>query len=378
MGHKTGRVIWLTNFLPPYRVHLARELQKIVDLKILVSTAMEGNRSWNADWQGLDVSVQRTLTLQQTWRHPTGFSERGFLHLPLDTIRQVREFAPDVILSSEFGPRSLGAYFAAKGRGIPLIIWATLSDHTEKGRGFIRCTLRRFILSGTAAVLVNGEAGQRYLRKLQYPEHRTFTVHTAIQTTPFLKVADIAPASTRRILLVGSLEVRKGLVPFVEAAGRWCGRNPQQGIELRFAGAGSLKAELDRIALPENMRLTFLGELAYEDIPSAYASADLLAFPTLADEWGQVVGEALASGRPVLGSLYSQAVEELVVEGKNGWVFHPERPGEVDAALQRVMDTSRQDLHRMGKTARRAAEEIGVEQAGQQIGRVVTWCLSGS
>ena len=51
----------------------------------------------------------------------------------------------------------------------------------------------------------------------------------------------------------------------------------------------------------------------------------VLVFPTLADEWGLVVNEALAAGVPVLGSLYSQAVEELVRDGENGWTFRPDR-----------------------------------------------------
>ena len=52
-----------------------------------------------------------------------------------------------------------------------------------------------------------------------------------------------------------------------------------------------------------------------------YAKASLFAFPTLADEWGVVVNEAMAAGLPVLGSIYSQAVEELVEDGVSGWVF---------------------------------------------------------
>ena len=61
----------------------------------------------------------------------------------------------------------------------------------------------------------------------------------------------------------------------------------------------------------------------HERMAEVYAKASLFAFPTLADEWGVVVNEAMAAGLPVLGSIYSQAVEELVEDGVSGWVFRP-------------------------------------------------------
>src|SRR5207249_4625429 len=93
----------------------------------------------------------------------------------------------------------------------------------------------------------------------------------------------------------------------------------------------------------------------------------ILAFPTLADEWGIVVNEALASGLPVLGRVYSQAVEELVRDGKNGWTFRPDRSDELFAALDRALTAPKTRLDEMRAEARRSVEHLTAEFVGQRI-----------
>src|SRR2546423_6196921 len=98
--------------------------------------------------------------------------------------------------------------------------------------------------------------------------------------------------------------------------------------------------------------MRFLRSVAYEKLPDVYALAGILVFPTLADEWGVVVNEALAAGLPVLGSRYSQAVEELVMDGVTGWTFRPDRGTEMYAALERAMsapDAQLEEMRRMGR-----------------------------
>ncbi len=73
-----------------------------------------------------------------------------------------------------------------------------------------------------------------------------------------------------------------------------------------------------------NVKLEFLGVFQYDDLPEIYGSAEVFVLPTLADTWAVVVNEALLAGLPVLGSIYAQAVEELIQEGGTGWNFRPD------------------------------------------------------
>src|SRR4051794_35027336 len=118
-----AHVALLTNFIPPYALPVYLELaQRVRKLTILLSTPMEVNRRWEPDWGGLDVRVQRTLTVQRPWKHPTGFREAASIHIPWDTTKTLKAIRPDVILSAQFGMRSLlSARYAARTR-TPLAI----------------------------------------------------------------------------------------------------------------------------------------------------------------------------------------------------------------------------------------------------------------
>ena len=63
-------------------------------------------------------------------------------------------------------------------------------------------------------------------------------------------------------------------------------------------------------------------------------------------------------GLPVLGSRHSQAVEELVEEGVNGWSFVPNQPEAVDEVLERILETPPEQLARMGAVARDTARHL--------------------
>lgn len=84
-----------------------------------------------------------------------------------------------------------------------------------------------------------------------------------------------------------------------------------------------------------------------------------------------VVNEAMAAGVPVLGSRYSQAVEELVEDGVNGWVFSPDDPDDFDAALQRAIETPRPVLLEMGEAARRTVAHLTPQWAAERIADVI-------
>jgi glycosyltransferase involved in cell wall biosynthesis len=151
----------------------------------------------------------------------------------------------------------------------------------------------------------------------------------------------------RRLLCVGQLTTRKGLQPFLNVLSEWLQKHPREKCEFWIAGDGPLRGVLEEFLTPPQLRLHFLGSVAYEKLPQLYAQGGIFVFPTLADEWGVVVNESLAAGLPILGSLYGQAVEELVEDGRNGWTFRPDHPAEMYAALDRAMTATEEQLDEM-------------------------------
>ncbi len=102
------RVVLLTNFIAPYRLPLYQAIgDRVSEFQVLISTPMEPNRSWQPNWEGLNVTVQKNVTLQRSWRHPHGFSEDIYVHIPYDTLWLLHQKQPDIIISGEMGFRTV-------------------------------------------------------------------------------------------------------------------------------------------------------------------------------------------------------------------------------------------------------------------------------
>jgi glycosyltransferase involved in cell wall biosynthesis len=364
-----GHVVSLTNYLPPYALPVYVELaQRVRKLTILLSTPMESNRNWKPEWGSLDVRVQRTLTLERPWKHPAGRFEPVSIHVPWNTMSLLRRLQPDVILSAQFGVRSLlSACYSTISR-TPLVLHATLSEHQEQGRGLARHVLRRWLVRRASCIAVNGESGARYLRKMGADARRLFHVpYTAVPNMFECIPPARAEAQSHKLLYVGQLIDRKGLAPFIEALARWTRAHGDRTVDFALAGSGPLESALRSIERPDNLRLRLLGERSYAELAECYAGAGILAFPTLSDEWGLVVNEALSAGLPVLGSTYSQAVDELCIEGKTGWRFRPDVPEEMDAAIDRALNTPADAIEGMRRAGHELVEKLTPAYAAERF-----------
>jgi len=374
-------VALLTNFIPPYRIPLFRALkEKVRQFDILASTPMEADRPWEPMWQELSVTVQRTITVTQRQPHSLGFNQLAPIHIPYDTLWRLARIRPDAIIAGELGARTLQAtlyrFCSSKTR---IVIWATLSEVTELARGRIRRLLRSFMLPRADAILVNGTSGERYVRSFGVSEGRIFTAPQTTDMRGFLAIPlGRDKDCQRRILYCGQLIERKGLQFFVRTLGHWAEQYPSEQVEFWLVGDGPLRTQLESSPTPTNLSLKFIGNVAYHELPAWYAQAGILALPTLADEWGLVVNEALASGVPVLGSVYSQAVEELVRDGENGWTFRPERTGEMFAALGRALTTPEPRLNEMRARARRSIEHLTPEFVADRIADAIRFVLANA
>jgi glycosyltransferase involved in cell wall biosynthesis len=363
-----ARVVLLTNFIAPYRVSMLEAVaDRVGALRVWVSTVMEANRAWDPEWGNLQVEVQRSVAFEHHSRHPHGYVERQIVHLPYDTLFRLRRERPDFVLSSELGVRTLQAALYCAVSSTPLVIWVGLSESSEKGRGPARQLLRRALLPRADAVLVNGRSGARYVRQLGARADRVVTVPLTSGLREVAIAEASAPREARCLLYVGQLIERKGIVPFVAALGRWGRRHPAEQVTLQLIGDGPEAASLARVRLPGNVTVRSNGHLPYGRIAQAYAQASLFVLPTLADEWGLVVNEAMAAGLPVLGSVYSQAVEELVKDGVNGWVFQPDDPAAVDTVLDQTLRVGAPELARMSAAAREAVRSLTPEFAADRL-----------
>jgi len=359
----------LSNFIAPYRAPLFRLLaREFAAFRVFVSTPMEPNRSWLPEWDDLDVVVLPSLTLNRTEKHPHAFVNPIFIHLPYTALFQLWRFRPDVVVSGQLGLASvLAAIYCLLRRDAALVLWLTLSEVSELSRGWIRRRLRGWLLARADALMVNGESGARYARAFGAADAKIFRVHQAVDIAAFAAPGERPAEAAHRLVFVGSLAPRKGLEPFLTHLGRWAAAHPERSVELRVAGAAAESRQTAAPDLPDNLHIRWLGDVAYERVPEVYADAGILAFPTLSDEWGLVVNEAMAAGVPVLGSVYSQAVAELVEDGRTGWTFRPDRADECLDAIERALTAPEAELAAMRNACRERIAEFSFEAVAKRM-----------
>ncbi len=106
-------------------------------------------------------------------------------------------------------------------------------------------------------------------------------------------------------------------------------------VRFLFVGDGPARADLEAKMGP-NAR--FVGYKGGEDLADHYAAADLFAFASLTETFGNVVLEALASGLPVV-AVRAGGVGEIVRSGETGILVEPiDPPSQMAGALLGLVD----------------------------------------
>ena len=360
---REAHVAVLVNFVPPYQLPVLEELaERMGKLTVLASTSMDGNRSWNVNWGKLDVQLQRNFTLLRDWKVSNRFSEANYIHIPYDTVWRLKSLSPDVVVSSQLGPRSiLSTLYKLLSSRTRLIVSQGLSEHTEQGRSRSRILARKWQLRRCDSVIVNGRSGKRYLESLGVESARVFCCPYATTPIFFERPFDDRPAETaHRLLYSGRYVELKGIIPFLGVLARWAEKHPEREVDFDFVGEGPLERQIAEFPMPKNVRIHMFAKVEYDQLPAAYQARGILVLPTLHDEWAMVVNKALAAGMPILGSLYSQAVEDLCVDGVNGWTFRPDVEREMDRAINAALTTTCDDLNVMRRAAKRSIAGVTV------------------
>ena len=137
-----------------------------------------------------------------------------------------------------------------------------------------------------------------------------------------------------RVLFVGRLAPQKGVRTLIEAAGAL--RTP--GIQVLLVGDGPEQARLESEVGTSGLghRVHFLGFVHHDTVPAALAHADLLVLPSLYEELGTVLLEAMWSNLPIVASR-TGGIPDVVSDGKTGLLVPPGEPRALAGAIDRVL-----------------------------------------
>ena len=155
-----------------------------------------------------------------------------------------------------------------------------------------------------------------------------------------------APGSKLQLLFVGRINQRKGIKYLLEALRLLRTR------EVHLTICGRVIDGLD-LFRPFASQIDVRPSVGAAELVAAYQSADLFVFPSVAEGFGQVLLESLASGLPILSTTHT-AAPDLITSGVEGLIIPPRRPDLLAAQIDWAA-THRSELDAMGEQARRRA-----------------------
>lgn len=175
----------------------------------------------------------------------------------------------------------------------------------------------------------------------------------------------LAPGAEVMLLYVGRLAPEKRLSLLLEAFPRI---RTQASVEvgLVLVGGGPMEAALRRNPIPG---VHLAGYLTGVELARAYASADLFAFPSDTETFGNVVLEAMASGLPVVG-VDRGGVRDSILPGQTGWLTPP---GQVEPFAEALLGLVEDRYLRVRMGARGRTEAEGRSWPRILDGVLETW-----
>jgi glycosyltransferase involved in cell wall biosynthesis len=224
---------------------------------------------------------------------------------------------PDVVHVATEGPLCWAAVQAAQYLKVPVSSDFRTNFHAYSrhyGMGWlhrpIMAYLRKFH-NRTQCTMVPTEALRRELAGCGF--HHVSVVSRGVDTQQFspahrsdaLRAQWGAAPDDMVLLCVGRIAAEKNLGTLIDAFEALLRRS--QRTRLVLVGDGPLRAEL-QARCPQ---VIFAGQRTGTDLAAHYASADLFAFPSLTETFGNVTTEALASGLPVVAFDYAAAAQVI-------------------------------------------------------------------
>lgn len=238
-------------------------------------------------------------------------SPSGFLRL----LRQVRKLKPDIVHTWLYHADLLGG-LAARLAGITAICWGIRSSNLDSDKTHwttraVRrvCALLSHVIP--QRIFLNSETASRIHVSLGYAAEKMSVIPNGFDLSRF-QPDDSARSKVRAGLgcaddtplvgMVGRFDPLKNHAGFIAAMAMVHRHMPR--VHLLLAGKGVdrdnevLMRSIERAGLLENTHL--LG--SRDDVPELMAALDVLACPSHAEAFPNVVGEAMASGVPCVAT----------------------------------------------------------------------------
>ncbi|MBS0235254.1 MAG: glycosyltransferase family 4 protein [Proteobacteria bacterium] len=336
----------------PYHLARLRAARKHHSILALEYSAVDKDYPWDAAREKRDAGVI-ALTGSGSLQ---GSARRSFVRA---LCREMRKFSPDAVAipgySESFAVTALRTCRAIR---IPTILMSDTHAGSTRNAVF-RESVKKKLISLYDAALVAGTPQVEYLSGLGFAWERMALGYDVVDNQHFSARSRCpvelhhAPTAARYFFCCARFVERKNLALLIEAFTRYLLAVGGEGWDLVIAGDGPLRAALQRRVAATSFagHIHLIGHKSYEELPLFYQAAGAFVLPSLADEWGLVVNEAMAAGLPVIVSKHAGCSRDLVEYGLNGFTFDPTSADELAARMRLIAISPRRE--EMGRASHR-------------------------
>lgn len=266
--------------------------------------------------------------------------------------KKMRQYRPDVLnLTGYYDPAQLLLLLYAKLVGVKVII-SNESNVRDNKRHFLKEKFKQFVLSWADGFFCFGQSSAAYLEQLGVNSTKILTRKAAVVDNERLRFEYEMAYATRaeqkqklglkpyNFIFVGRLIAPKNLLLLLGAFQK-LPKNHDWGLIL--LGEGEQKADLVQFCEQNQLQhVSFLAGVTWHQVPHYLALADVFVLPSISEPWGLVVNEALVCGLPVVVSANCGCVEDLIKDGKNGFVFNPNQVNELTQKMRFFVENTAQ------------------------------------
>lgn len=362
-GELTMKIVYIVPLLAPYAISRFRELGKIddVELHVIVEKNTFAERS---GWKYQEIEGVHTYLLDgKTHSYSIENKKSGYkienAHMFTKGLRKlVKNINPDFCIVCN--STQILSLLGPKKYQLGVVVEDTL--RAEEGRKKINRIIKKYLLKTADIYFPYSKDAKLFLEKNKITDN-CYQSSWSINPTLFRKSLDKIDIfrtkyhldSQKNIYTIASALIPlKGIKQFINA---WK-EMPEDFLaktELNILGSGPLEQELKQLVKDSNMEenVMFRGKLPYNEVADFFTCTDVFVLPTLQDLCSLTIFEAIASGLPVMTTIYNGA-RDLVHEGKNGYIFDPENKESIKEALA-AMDKA--DLKAMSMESQAIAAE---------------------
>jgi glycosyltransferase involved in cell wall biosynthesis len=251
----------------------------------------------------------------------------------------------------------LYVYFALRALGIPFVSTCHNWIDNDRKANFYG-VMDRFILRRYARIVVVSEDVRQRLLKAGVGAGKIRIIRNGIDLRPFDHASafvkdELGWSAYPLVGLVGRLSIEKGIDIFLLAAARVLAQLPD--AKFVVAGDGPDRAKLDALIDKLGIRgsVHMLGRR--DDMPSVYASLDVMVSASRQEGLPIAILEGMASRLPLIATAVGE-VPAVILDGRTGVLVPTEAPELLaEAIIELLRNPAKRE--RLGSAARKLVED---------------------